>query len=109
MRITICLLKSLLFVCAAVAQAPAEVPVSKISPVKSTIKFAVKASVPIEGTFQKFRSVMLLMEILSADAFPRPLILLGGAGTPLRKRKLCPKKFAISGVHPRFSVQVLSN
>ena len=35
------------------AQAPvAEVPVFKITPVKSTIKFAVKASVPIEGTFQ---------------------------------------------------------
>src|SRR5215475_4290863 len=36
------------------AQAPAEVPVFKITPEKSTIKFAVKASVPIEGTFQKW-------------------------------------------------------
>jgi len=36
------------------AQAPTEVPVFKVTPVKSTIKFAVKASVPIEGTFQKW-------------------------------------------------------
>jgi polyisoprenoid-binding protein YceI len=36
------------------AQAPTEVPVFKITPIKSTIKFAVKASVPIEGTFEKW-------------------------------------------------------
>jgi len=36
------------------AQASAEVPVFKVTPVKSTIKFAVKASVPIEGDFQKW-------------------------------------------------------
>lgn len=36
------------------AQAPAEVPVFKITPIKSTIKFAVKASVPIEGAFEKW-------------------------------------------------------
>ena len=36
------------------AQAPTEVPVFKVTPVKSTIKFAVKASVPIEGTFEKW-------------------------------------------------------
>jgi len=36
------------------AQAPADVPIFKITPVKSTIKFAVKASVPIEGNFQKW-------------------------------------------------------
>jgi len=36
------------------AQAPAEVPVFKIPPDKSMIKFAVKASVAIEGTFQKW-------------------------------------------------------
>ena len=36
------------------AQTPAEVPVFKVTPVKSTIKFAVKASVPIEGYFQKW-------------------------------------------------------
>jgi polyisoprenoid-binding protein YceI len=36
------------------AQVPADVPVFKITPVKSTIKFAVKASVPIERTFDKW-------------------------------------------------------
>ena len=36
------------------AQTPAEVPKFKITPDKSTIKFAVKASIPIEGTFQKW-------------------------------------------------------
>ena len=36
------------------AQDTAGVPVFKITPVKSTIKFGVKASVPIEGTFQKW-------------------------------------------------------
>src|SRR5215470_8545238 len=36
------------------AQTPAEVPTFKITLDKSTIKFAVKASVPIEGTFQKW-------------------------------------------------------
>ena len=36
------------------AQAPADIPVFKVTPVKSTIKFAVKASVRIEGDFQKW-------------------------------------------------------
>jgi len=36
------------------AQASTEVPVFKITRDKSTVKFAVKASVPIEGTFQKW-------------------------------------------------------
>lgn len=40
------------------AQAPADVPVFKITPVKSTIKFAVKASVPIEGTFDKWDATL---------------------------------------------------
>jgi polyisoprenoid-binding protein YceI len=34
------------------------VPVFKITPVKSTIKFAVKASVPIEGSFDKWDSTL---------------------------------------------------
>ena len=55
MRLTItCLLASTLLLPASPAQTPAEVPVFKVTPVKSTIKFAVKASVPIEGDFQKW-------------------------------------------------------
>ena len=38
------------------AQAPADIPVFKVTPVKSTIKFAVKASVPTEGDFQKWNA-----------------------------------------------------
>src|SRR5215469_95864 len=54
MRPIFCLLSSILFASVAWAQAPTEVPVFKVTPVKSTIKFAVKASVPIEGNFQKW-------------------------------------------------------
>lgn len=51
----------LCFVSSASAQAPADVPVFKITPVKSTIKFAVKASVPIEGTFDKWDATLTYM------------------------------------------------
>lgn len=37
---------------------PSSVPVFRITPVKSVIKFAVKASVPIEGTFDKWDATM---------------------------------------------------
>jgi len=54
-RITlVCFLVSALYLPVIPAQDTAEVPTFKITPVKSTIKFAVKASVPIEGTFQKW-------------------------------------------------------
>lgn len=48
----------LYFVSGVSAQAPADVPVFKITPVKSTIKFAVKASVPIEGVFDKWDATL---------------------------------------------------
>ena len=48
----------LCFVSGLSAQAPADVPVFKITPVKSTIKFAVKASVPIEGNFDKWDATL---------------------------------------------------
>ena len=54
MRITFRLLVFLLIASATRAQTPADIPVFKVTPVKSTIKFAVKASVPIEGDFQKW-------------------------------------------------------
>jgi len=41
------------------AQTPAAgVPVFKITPIQSTIKFGVKASVPIEGTFKKWDATL---------------------------------------------------
>jgi len=38
------------------AQAPADIPVFKTTPLSSTIKFAVKASVPIQGIFEKWNA-----------------------------------------------------
>src|ERR1700758_2938866 len=40
------------------AQTPSGIPVFKITPVKSVIKFAVKASVAIEGTFTKWDATL---------------------------------------------------
>ena len=39
-------------------QDTSDIPVFKVTPVKSTIKFAVKASVPIEGTFDKWDAAL---------------------------------------------------
>jgi len=40
------------------AQAPAAVPVFKITPVESTVKFFVKASVAIDGVFEKWDATL---------------------------------------------------
>src|SRR6516162_5034442 len=59
MRITFtCFLVSALSLPVIPAQDTAGVPVFKITPVKSTIKFGVKASVPIEGTFDKWDATL---------------------------------------------------
>ena len=58
-RITFaCFLVSALSLPVIPAQDTGGVPVFKITPVKSTIKFAVKASVPIEGTFDKWDATL---------------------------------------------------
>jgi len=49
-----CFFASILFSPLTRAQAPAELPVFKITPEDSSIKFSVKASVAIEGTFDKW-------------------------------------------------------
>ena len=49
-----CLLASAFLAAASRAQTPADVPVFKVSTEKSTIRFAVKASVAIEGVFDKW-------------------------------------------------------
>lgn len=57
MRLTIvCLVAFVLFPSLSLAQAPAEAPVFEIAPSKSSIKFAVKATVSIEGTFDKWEA-----------------------------------------------------
>jgi polyisoprenoid-binding protein YceI len=53
-----CLCGFALLVLRSPAQAPADIPIFKITPIKSTIKFAVKASVPIEGTFEKWDAAL---------------------------------------------------
>lgn len=45
--------------CTSRAQAPASVPVFKITPEKSAIKFDVKASVAIEGVFNKWGATLV--------------------------------------------------
>src|SRR5215470_13758253 len=49
-----CLIALVLIAPAALAQAPSGVPVFQITPVQSTVKFDVEASVAIEGTFDKW-------------------------------------------------------
>src|SRR3974390_1019543 len=56
------LLPGLLFLavpCVSHAQTSSNVPVFKVTPVKSTIKFNVKASVPIEGVFDKWDATLI--------------------------------------------------
>ena len=68
MRTTFWLLPSLLFVSAAIAQAPTDVAIFKITPVKCTIKFGVKASVPIEAVFDKWDSTLTFTSNHAEDA-----------------------------------------
>jgi polyisoprenoid-binding protein YceI len=58
MRIFFRVCVSVLLAAYAQAQAPAEVPVVKVSPKQSTIQFAVKASVALEGTFEKWDATL---------------------------------------------------
>jgi len=55
---TFCLVACALMLSATRAQAPAEVPVLKITPLQSTIDFGVKASVPIKGNFNKWDATL---------------------------------------------------
>ena len=56
--IFVLLLAFILSSCAAFAQTPAAVPVFNVTPVESTIKFGVKASVAIQGTFDKWDATL---------------------------------------------------
>jgi polyisoprenoid-binding protein YceI len=60
---------ALLFIASvAYAQTPdSGVPVFKITPVKSTIRFAVKASVPIDGTFSKWDATLTFTSAHAED------------------------------------------
>ena len=67
MRLTVlCLVASILFSFASRAQAPAEVPIFEVTPPAGGFKitFNVKASVPIEGVFEKWDATL---KFTSAD------------------------------------------
>jgi polyisoprenoid-binding protein YceI len=57
-RTIFCLVALVLLASPALAQAPSAVPVFQITTVQSTIKFDVKASVAIEGTFDKWDAAL---------------------------------------------------
>ena len=50
------------------AQTPADVAIFKITPVKCTVRFGVKASVPIEGVFGKWNSTLTFTSNHAEDA-----------------------------------------
>src|SRR5215831_18858289 len=50
------------------AQAPAAVPVFRITPVESKIKFTVEASVAIEGTFDKWDAALTFTSTAAESA-----------------------------------------
>src|SRR5215470_4989173 len=54
MRLTICILASVLFSCVSRAQTGGGVPVFQITPVESSVTFDVEASVDIKGKFDKW-------------------------------------------------------
>jgi polyisoprenoid-binding protein YceI len=68
MRPAFCLLFSALLASITWAQSPTDRAVFKITPVKCTIRFGVKASVPIEGVFNKWDSTLTFTSNHAEDA-----------------------------------------
>ena len=58
LRVVPSLLATLLFASVAEAQSPQGAPSYEITPVMSKIKFNVKASIPLEGTFEKWDATL---------------------------------------------------
>ena len=93
--ILFCLLTSTLFPSSSRAQAAAAVPVFKIVPEESAIRFSVKASAPVDGTFGKWDATLTFM---SPDATSGVLdIKIQAAsvntGSGIKNRKLKGKDF----------------
>ena len=68
MRSVFCFLSSTLFALMTWAQLPTDVAIFKITPVKCTVRFGVKASVPIEGVFGKWDSTLTFTSNHAEDA-----------------------------------------
>jgi len=64
----LCLLSSALLASMTWAQSPTNVAIFKITPVKCTISFGGRASVPIEGTFGQWNSTLTFNSIHAEDA-----------------------------------------
>ncbi|MHB8487149.1 MAG: YceI family protein [Candidatus Acidiferrales bacterium] len=96
MRLTLfCLLACAFFSSATRAQVPAGIPVFKIVPEESAIHFSVKASAPVDGTFDKWDATLTFM---SSDATTGVLdIKIQAAsvntGSGIKNRKLKGKDF----------------
>lgn len=68
MRILLLSVLTVVFCCSpALAQAPADIPVFTITPLDSTIKFGVQASVPIQGTFKKWDATLTYTSTKAED------------------------------------------
>jgi polyisoprenoid-binding protein YceI len=68
MRSVFCFLSFVLLASMTWAQSPTDVAIFKITPVKCTIRFGVKASVPIEGVFGKWDSTLTFTSNQAEDA-----------------------------------------
>jgi polyisoprenoid-binding protein YceI len=77
------------------AQAPTDIPVFRAEPVRSTIKFAVKASVPIAGTFEKWGAKLAYRSNYVEDAVFDIKIEASSVntGSGMKDRKLKSKDF----------------
>jgi len=77
------------------SQAPADVPVYRISPEESSIKFAVKASVPIEGAFDKWDATLTFMtsDVETAVLDVKIAADIVNAGSDMKNGKLKSKDF----------------
>lgn len=95
MRTIFWLLASVLMSSATRAQTPANVTVFKITPVKSTIKFGVKASVPIEDVFDKWDATLTFTSDHAEDGVLDVEIQAGSVntGSGLKDGKLKDKDF----------------
>ena len=84
------------------AQAPAGIPIIKVSPVQSTIKFAVAASVAIEGTFDQWDATVKFTSNRVVDGVLDLKILAASVntGNRLKDDKLKGKDFFDAGQDP---------
>jgi polyisoprenoid-binding protein YceI len=84
------------------AQAPANVPVIRVSPTGSSIKFAVKASVALEGTFDQWDATLTFTSDHVVDGVLDIKIQAASVntGSRLKDDKLKSKDFFNSGQDP---------